>query len=149
MAAVARDAKRSRESNVFQWRRRRGIPKRSSAVMPPASRGELRRSRSWTTALDSGVVLTVSVAVTGTVPETAAGAVTEQVGVSTAPVGLPATAQVRVTVPVEPPVGVIVTMDVPVLPGDGIPMELPARVKLGAGGGTTPITVKGMETLVS
>jgi hypothetical protein len=92
------------------------------------------------------VVLTVSVAVTAAVPEIAAGAVTEQVGISTAPAGLPVTAQVRATVPVKPPLGVIVTVDVPVFPGDEIPTELPSRVKLGGGGGAVAITVKGIET---
>ena len=86
----------------------------------------------------------VSVAVTGAFPEIAAGAVTEQVGISAAPAGLPVTAQVRATVPVNPPVGVIVTVDVPVAPGDEIPMAVPARVKPGTGGGAAPITVKGM-----
>ena len=145
MAAAASEAKSSAESSVFQRRRRRGTPKRSSAAITPPPKETLRRSRSWTTALDTAVVLTVSVAVTGAVPEIAAGAGTEQDGISTAPAGLPVTAQVRATLPVNPPVGVIVTVDVPLFPGDEIPMELPARVKLG---GTTAITEKGMETLI-
>ena len=91
-----------------------------------------------------GCVLTVSVAVAGVVPEIAAGAVTEQAGISAAPTGLPVTAQVRATVPVKPPVGVIVTVDVPVVPGDEIPMAVPARVKPGAGAGADPTIVKGM-----
>src|ERR1700733_1349650 len=114
MAAPASEAKSSAESSVFQRRRWRGTPKRSSAAITPPPTETFRRSRSWTTALDTGVVLTVSVAVTAAVPEIAAGAVTEQVGISTAPAGLPVTAQVRATVPVKPPLGVIVTVDVPV-----------------------------------
>ena len=63
--------------------------------------------------VDAAVVLTVSVAVTAPVPEIAVGAVAEQVGASTASAGLAVTAQVSVTVPVNPPVGVTVMVEVP------------------------------------
>jgi hypothetical protein len=131
IAAAASEAKSSRESSVFE---RRGIPKRSSAAMAsPPPRGKLRRSGSWTTALDTGVVLTVSVAVTGAVPEIAAGAVTEQVGISAAPAGLPVTAQVTATVPVKPLLGVIVRVEVPLAPGEAMLTAVLLKVKFGCG----------------
>jgi hypothetical protein len=66
------------------------------------------------------VVLTVSVAVTGAPPMIAGGAVTEQVGLSAAPMGPPETAQLRVTLPVKPPAGVIVMVDVPLGAADAM-----------------------------
>ena len=146
MPAPAMAANSSRPSSVFNLRRRPGTLKKNNAARAtPPPTGKVRRIGSWSAVLDAAVVLIASVAVTGAVPEIAAGAVTEQVGISTAPAGLPVTAQVRATVPVKPPVGVIVTVDVPLFPGDEIPMELPARVNLG---GATAITEKGMETLI-
>src|ERR1700677_3917619 len=75
----------------------------------------------------------VSVAVTGAVPEIDAGAVTEHVGISTAPVGLPVTAQVKATEPTKPLLGVTVTVAVPLAPGMTMPTAGPLSVKLGAG----------------
>jgi hypothetical protein len=57
-------------------------------------------------------VLKVSVAVTGVVPEIAAGVVGVQLGTSTAPDIVGATAHVSTTLPVKPPLGVIVTVEV-------------------------------------
>jgi hypothetical protein len=85
------------------------------------------------------VVLMVSAAVTGVVPEIAAGAVTEHVGISTAPVGLPVTAQVKATEPTKPLLGVTVTVAVPLAPGMTIPTAGPLSVKLGAGPGPGPV----------
>jgi hypothetical protein len=98
--------------------------------MPPPT-GTIRRSGSWTTETDAAVVLIVSVAVTGAVPEIVTGAEAEQLGEWTAFAGKTVTAQVRATVPVNSPVGVIVTVEVSVAPGDAMLAAVAATVKLG------------------
>ena len=67
----------------------------------------------WAAAAAAAVVLMVSVAVTAVAPVIAGGAETEHLGASTAPMGLPETAQLKATVPVKPPPGLIVMVDVP------------------------------------
>ena len=62
------------------------------------------------------VVCRLSVAVAGAAPEIVAVA-DEQTGAETAPLGLAVTAQVRVTVPVNPPDGVSVTVEAAEAPG--------------------------------
>ena len=54
---------------------------------------------------------------TAVVPAMAAGAVAVQVGTSTAPDEVEATAHVSATVPVKPPLGVMVTVEVVEFPG--------------------------------
>src|ERR1700728_1275513 len=94
ITAPAKLTNSSRLSNVFKLRRRKGIPKKNSpAKVTPPPTGNIRRSRSWTAALDAAVVPMVSVAVTGAISEIAAGGVTEHVGTSAAPAGLLVTAQ--------------------------------------------------------
>lgn len=97
------------------------------ATPPPM--GKIRRSGSWTAALDAAVVLMVSVTVTGAVPEIAAVAGTEQAGILTTPAGWLVTAQVRATVPVKPLFGVIVRFEVPLAPGDVRVTGVAPRIK--------------------
>jgi hypothetical protein len=78
----------------------------------------------------------VSVAITAVAPVIAGGAVTEHVGTSTAPMGLPVTAQLRATLPVNPPLGLIVMVDVAFGPGDAMVTAVPLSVKPGGGAGT-------------
>ena len=92
-------------------------------------------------AVDAAVVLTVSIAVTAAVPAIAGGAVTEQVGASTPPMGPPVTAQLRANVPLKPPPGVMVMVDVALGPGDGMVTAVPLRAKPG-GIAVTAGTVK-------
>jgi hypothetical protein len=61
-------------------------------------------------------VLIVNVEVTADVPEMAAGALAEQVGILLAPEAPALTAQVRATAPVKPPLGVMVMVEVAELP---------------------------------
>jgi hypothetical protein len=89
----------------------------------------------WRAAADAAEVLTVSVAVTGPVPEIAAGCAAEQVGVPTAPDGLAVTAQVSATLPVKPPLGVSVMVEVALAPGDAMLMGVPLSVKDGVAAG--------------
>ena len=128
-------------TNAFHLRLRRGKQKRSSAaaiVPPPPSpnRGcfELRRE-----AVAVPVVLMVSEAVTGVVPEMAEGWLMEQVGISIAAAGLSVSAQVRATVPVNPPLGVTVIVDVAVAPDAEILIALPLSEKEGVA--AVPFTV--------
>lgn len=82
MSVPATNANSSRARSVFNFRRRSGgTPKKSTAAraMPPPT-GTVRRSGSWTTEADAAVVLIVSVAVTGAVPEIVTGAEAEQLG---------------------------------------------------------------------
>src|ERR1700679_3493743 len=132
MPAPATAANTSTPSSVFNLRRRMGIPKKNSdARTTPPPTLKVRRSGSCTAALDMAVVPMVSVAVTGVVREIAAGAVTEQVGTSAAPTGIPVTAQVRATVPVKPLLGVIVTVEVPLAPGAAMVIAVLLSAKLG------------------
>jgi hypothetical protein len=83
----------------------------------------------------------VSVAVTAPVPEMiAAGALVEQVGMSTAPEGLAVTAQVSATLPVKPPLGVTVMVEVPFVPGDVMLIAVLVSVKLGVTLGALTVT---------
>jgi hypothetical protein len=104
------------------------------------------------TVYDPGVVaacvFTVSVAVAGVVPAMAAGAVTEQVGAPTAPVGLPVTAQLSVTVPRKPPLGVTVIVEVPLTPGDAIVTPVLLSAKSGAATGAGTATAKLVVSLI-
>ena len=90
------------------------------------------------------LLFTVSVAVTAVVPVTAGGVVTEQVGASVAPVGVPVTAHVSATAPVKPPLGVTVIVEVAGVPGVTFVRATPLSAKLGTG--AKPVTVT--ETLV-
>jgi hypothetical protein len=142
MPAPAMAANSSRPSSVFNLRLRPGTLKKNNAArttLPPT--WKVRRNGSWSAALDAAVVLMVSVAVTGAVPEIDAAGDTEQVGISTVPAGLPVTAQVRATVPMKPPLGVMVIAEVPVAPGDAMLTEVLLSVKLGAGPDTGEVTV--------
>jgi hypothetical protein len=87
-------------------------------------------------AVEGAVVLIVTVEVTGLLPEIAAGCVAEQVGGSTAPVGLEVTAHASDTLPVNPPVGVTVMVEVAFVPGDPIITGVLLSVKLGGVVGT-------------
>src|SRR5215469_3601478 len=78
----------------------------------------------------------VSFAVTAVAPVITGGAVTEQVGASAAPMGLPVTAQLRATLPVKPPVGLIVMVELPEAPDDAMVTAVLLSVKLGGGAGT-------------
>ena len=111
MSVPATTAKSSRARSVFNFRRRAGTPKKSTAAraMPPPT-GTIRRSGSWTTEADAGVVLIVSVVVTGAVPEIVTGAEAEQLCKSVAFAGKTITAQVTPTDPVNPAAEVIVTV---------------------------------------
>jgi hypothetical protein len=132
MAAPATAANSSTPNRVFDLLRRKGIPKKNNAARAtPPPIGDIRRN-GWTTALDAAVVSTVSVAVTDVVPKIASGAVTEQVGVSTAKNGLLVTAQVRATVPVKPLLGAIVIVEVPLAPAGARVTGVSVRVKFGA-----------------
>lgn len=137
MPAPATTAKSSRPSSVFNLRLRPGTLKKNNAARttPPPT----WKVRPWSAALDAAVVLMVSVAVTGAVPEIDAAGNTEQVGISTVPAGLPVTAQVRATVPMKPPLGAMVIAEVPVAPGDAMLTEVLLSVKLGAGPGPGPV----------
>lgn len=64
-------------------------------------------------------------------PVIAGGAVTEQVGGSTPPMGTPETAQLRETLPVKPPLGLIVMADVPLGPGIAMLIAVLLSVKPG------------------
>ena len=132
MSVPATTAKSSRARSVFNFRRRAGTPKKSTAAraMPPPT-GTIRRSESWTTEADAGVVLIVSVVVTGAVPEIVTGAEAEQLCKSVAFAGKTITAQVTPTDPVNPAAGVIVTVEVTVAPGDAMLAEVAVTVKLG------------------
>jgi hypothetical protein len=81
MSIPATTANSSRARSVFNFRRRSGAPRKSTAAraMPPPT-GTNRRSGWWTTEADAAVVLIVSVAVTGAVPEIVTGAEAEQLG---------------------------------------------------------------------
>jgi hypothetical protein len=81
-------------------------------------------------AADAAVVLTVSVAITATVPVIDACGITEQLAGSTAPAG-PVTAQLSATLPIKPPAGVIVIIEVPLAPGDAILTAVLLNAKLG------------------
>jgi hypothetical protein len=97
----------------------------------------------WPVALDellAAVVLTVSVAATAAVPVMAGGAVTEQVGRSTAFVG-PVTAQESATGAEKPPLGVIVIVEVPLPPGAAMLTVVFVSAKLGAGAVTVTATI--------
>jgi hypothetical protein len=131
--APAMVANSSKPNSVFNLLRRKGIPKKNNAARAtPPPIGDIRRSGSWTTALDTAVVPMVSVAVTGVVPEIAAGALTEQAGMSTAPTGLLVTVQLRDTVPVKPLLGVTVIVEVPLAPGAAMVIAVLLSAKLGA-----------------
>ena len=90
---------------------------------------------------DAAVVLMVSVAITAVTPVIVGGAVTEHVGVSTAPMGLPVTAQLRATLPVNPPLGLIVMVDVAFVPGDAMVTAVPLSLKPGRGAGTLTVNL--------
>ena len=81
----------------------------------------------------------MSVAVTAVAPVIAGGAVTEHVGASAAPMGLPVTAQLMATLPVKPPVGLIVMVELPVAPDDAIATAVLLSVKPGGGAGTLTV----------
>jgi hypothetical protein len=87
-------------------------------------------------AVGAAVVLTVSVAVTAVVPTIAGGAVTEHVGASTPPMGPPATAQARDTLPAKPPLGLMVMVDVAFGPGAAMVTAVLLSVKPGGAAGT-------------
>jgi hypothetical protein len=81
----------------------------------------------------------VSETVTGAVPAMDGGWLMEQVGGLIAAGDLPVTAQVRVTVPVNPPLGVTVIVDDAVPPDAGTVIVLPLREKEGVA--AMPFTV--------
>lgn len=89
------------------------------------------RSGLWSMAVEDAVVLIVTVAVTASLPEMAAGWLAEQVGGSTAPDGPPLTAHVIAKFPVNPPVGAIVIVEMALDPGVAIMTGVPLSVKLG------------------
>jgi hypothetical protein len=84
---------------------------------------------------DPAIVLIVSVALTGCVPEMDADGSMEHVGKLVAPEGPPATAHANVMVPVNPPLGVIVMMDVEELPALIADIGLPVIAKVGSASG--------------
>jgi hypothetical protein len=84
----------------------------------------------------------VSVAVTGAVPDIAAGTAAEQVGASIAPVGLEVTAQVSATLPTKPPLGVMVIVAVPLCPADAMLIGAPFSVKAGVAIGADTVMAR-------
>lgn len=77
------------------------------------------------------MVVIVRVAATAAAPTMAGGVGTEHAGASIAPMGLPTTAQLRVTLPVKPPLGLMVMVDVTLVPGDAMVIAVPLNVKPG------------------
>jgi hypothetical protein len=150
IAALINVAIVSRLNCVIVLRRGMGNPKNSSDAMairvPPAAAtrgGYCVRAALWVAA-DVAVVLIVSVAVTAASPVIGGGTVTEHVGASAPPVGPPATAQLRATLPVKPPLGLIVTVEVPFGPGAAMVIPALLSVKPGGAAGTLAgtLTVK-------
>jgi len=115
-------------------------------VAPP--REKIRRSGLRTATLllvgvgtvEAAVVLTVRVAVTADVLLIDTGAVTEQLGASTATAG-PVTAHESVTVPLKPPLGVTVIVEVPLAPGEAMLTGVLASAKPGGGAVTVTPTM--------
>ncbi len=100
-------------SSIFHLRERRGTPRRSTANALPPARPTVLLNRFSSFAVVGAVVVTVSVAVTGSVPLIAETVPIEQAGVLLAPAGLLVIAHVNWTLPVNPPLGVTVRVEVP------------------------------------